>query len=303
LQLDGGVLRLSGAATHQWIQVAKRTALAMPGVASVETTDIRDLDRDFYDYVEKLKHEPGIVVTAAEQVGDKYVVSGLLDPLATPPEAIRQTANIDPRQVTEHWEPYQSFDPQFTIRRLEQALQAPATVQLRLEGDVLHISGAASHPWIVQSTLVAKTAAGVSDVNVTELTDIDLQTIERLKSNVRNQCVYFESGTTDYLPDAQEAISTLADNLRQLFATARIVGKRYHVRILGHAAPAGIGENLQQVSTLRAERLKQSLVELGISSELLEATGMGSSQPASVGDRDDDLAANRRATIEIIDLD
>jgi outer membrane protein OmpA-like peptidoglycan-associated protein len=67
--------------------------------------------------VERLRSEPGIVLTSAEESWGSYRLTGLRDPLSTDPEKLMRAAGIDPLKVTVRWEPYVSLDPRFEVSR------------------------------------------------------------------------------------------------------------------------------------------------------------------------------------------
>jgi len=304
MELKQGVLRLTGTANHDWITDAKKAALSMTGVVEVDTADLQDADQHFADFIQQLNSEPGILVTSSEKREGNYKIVGLLDPLATKPGSILEATQLDPSTIELAWKPYQSFESEIMLRRVRQMLAPPESVQLKIEGDTLHLSGAASHRWISDTVLVARAAAGISSIDVSDLIDLDLQAIEKLKKEIKDQRIYFLPGAAGGIrPDSQPAVKALADKLTRLFSTSRIVGKRYRLRIIGHAAAANTGEDLQAISAIRADYLKENLVALGIPEELLYSKAAGSSQPERPGVSEEELAASRRATFEIIDMD
>jgi len=67
--------------------------------------------------VDRLRSEPGIVLTSAEESWGKYRLTGLRDPLSADPEKLIRAAGIDPAKVTARWEPYVSLDPKFEVWR------------------------------------------------------------------------------------------------------------------------------------------------------------------------------------------
>src|SRR5690606_23324082 len=73
-------------------------------------------------YLNRLKEEPGIVLTEAGRADGKYYVSGLRDPLAADPHALLRESGIDGGQVRFQWEPYVSLQPVLVaVRRMEAA--------------------------------------------------------------------------------------------------------------------------------------------------------------------------------------
>jgi len=65
----------------------------------------------------RLRSEPGIVLTSAEESWGRYHLSGLRDPLSTDPETLIRASGIDPARVTAHWEPYVSLHAKFSAER------------------------------------------------------------------------------------------------------------------------------------------------------------------------------------------
>jgi hypothetical protein len=87
------------------------------------------------DYLDRLRAQPGIVVTEADERDGKFIVSGLRDPLAADPAQILRESDVDPERVASRWQPYQSLEPLFVLRRLEASLKPPPSVTLLLVDD------------------------------------------------------------------------------------------------------------------------------------------------------------------------
>jgi len=69
--------------------------------------------------VERLRNEPGIVLTGADRFwwGRRYELVGLRDPLSTDPDKLIRASGVNPQRVTSRWEPYVSLDGKFTRSR------------------------------------------------------------------------------------------------------------------------------------------------------------------------------------------
>ena len=67
--------------------------------------------------VERLRQEPGIILTSADRSWGRYELVGLRDPLSTDPEKIIRASGINPAKVTARWEPYVSLDAKFKVFR------------------------------------------------------------------------------------------------------------------------------------------------------------------------------------------
>jgi OOP family OmpA-OmpF porin len=125
------------------------------------------------DYVQRLRTQPGIVVTEVSHRQGTYVVNGLRDPLAADPEQLRQTSGVSAARARSRWEPYHALYPPFIIRRAQQRLEPPASVTLRYDNGVLYISGEATHAWIAAAERLAPGLPGIQRVQRERLVDTD----------------------------------------------------------------------------------------------------------------------------------
>ena len=128
-------------------------------------------------YLDRLRAQPGIVITEAGKRDGKFVVSGLRDPLAADPQAILREAGVNPAWVVESWIPYEGLDPQSVLKRLTATLDPPPSVTLAIEGDRIVAQGSAPRPWLDRAHAVAQMLsagapafdlAGVSNADETE---------------------------------------------------------------------------------------------------------------------------------------
>jgi outer membrane protein OmpA-like peptidoglycan-associated protein len=71
------------------------------------------------------------------------------------------------------------------------------------------------------------------------------------------------------------------------------------VRVVGHACSRGSAEANERFSKLRAERVKQYLVEKGIEGEKIILEWKGDREPAASNDTEDGRKLNRRVEITI----
>lgn len=67
--------------------------------------------------VERLRQEPGIILTGADRSWGSYELVGLRDPLSADPDKLIRASGIDPDKVTSRWEPYVSLDAKFKVSR------------------------------------------------------------------------------------------------------------------------------------------------------------------------------------------
>ncbi len=147
LAIAGNRIVARGSAPRPWLDRAHAVAQMLPAgapgfdFAGVRNEDEADeqrrqvVERQWQAYVERLRAEPGIVITQSEARDGKFLLSGLRDPLAVDPLKLLGEAGIDPARVTAHFEPYQGLDPQFVLKRLQASLNPPPGVTLAVDGD------------------------------------------------------------------------------------------------------------------------------------------------------------------------
>jgi outer membrane protein OmpA-like peptidoglycan-associated protein len=179
----------AGSASSTWIQHARAASGMLPaGASDVDLSQTRDLDEHDEQlretYVARLRVEPGVAITgigkrdaAADASGPgqrKWLISGLRDPLALDPEQLLHELSIDPARVVSQWQPYQSLDPRFVLKRAQQALAPPPTVTLAIEGNRIVAVGSAPSSWIQRANASSQMLpAGMSHLDLAQVRDLD----------------------------------------------------------------------------------------------------------------------------------
>jgi OOP family OmpA-OmpF porin len=127
--------------------------------------------RRWSSYVDRLRSEPGLVITDTEKRSGKYYVFGLRDPLAVDPKEMLKQENLDPERVVFQWEAYNALHPEFIIARARRLLQPPETVTLDFRDGVLYAKGYASPQWATEARKLATAIPGVFQLNGEKLKD------------------------------------------------------------------------------------------------------------------------------------
>jgi len=124
------------------------------------------------NYVEALQNTPGFVVISTQEQDGKLLTYGMRDPLAIESREIAQTFELSEDEVESFWTPYQDLSPAFVEKRVHLHLKPPATVSVRLEANVLYLSGHASQHWIDKAS--ASIFPGIDRVVMDDLLETDL---------------------------------------------------------------------------------------------------------------------------------
>lgn len=104
-------------------------------------------DDKWIAFLDKLRREPGIVITESTLIDTTYQLAGLRDPLAAEPSELLANSGLQLESVRMIWKPYHSYDQPILERRIAQMLDPPESVSLRWQNDRLIITGSATDTW------------------------------------------------------------------------------------------------------------------------------------------------------------
>jgi outer membrane protein OmpA-like peptidoglycan-associated protein len=243
-------------------------------------------------YVERLKNEPGIVITETGKREGKYFVNGLRDPLARDPATLLPEARLDASDVVGRWQPFQAMSPEFVLARAAKLLEPPATVKLSVEeGGVLRAEGFASRQWITETRRVVRFVPGLSQFNEDRLLDLD---------RIENPLLLFELDQTQLAPGQEEKLRQLVADIERLQALAEAMRKNVRLEITGRADGTGTEERNDALSRGRAEAIANELNARLPSRKNLAIVPVGSKEKLRDEITEADRAANRSVTFKII---
>ncbi|MEI3790935.1 MULTISPECIES: sodium-translocating pyrophosphatase [unclassified Chryseobacterium] len=107
--------------------------------------------------------------------------------------------------------------------------------------------------------------------------------------------LYFETGSSDLKAGSDAQLNNLAEILNAY--------PDVKIKLGGYTDNTGNEESNQKLSNLRAQTAKLKLLELGISSDRVEAEGYGSQHPVcEANDTDECKAKNRRIDVRVLSL-
>ncbi len=171
MSLNGTTLHLSGHANQAWIDKVNQSVGMMGGITEIVADKLINTEAQFQAFLKTLNNTPGIIVISSGTENGQHFLTGMRDPLAKEPAEIALGLQIT--DVIMRWTHYQDLTSNFIEKRVRQRLAPPSTVQLRLEGDTLHLSGHASPAWIDKAIDKANTVAGINNLEIKYLLDTD----------------------------------------------------------------------------------------------------------------------------------
>lgn len=247
----------------------------------------------FGEYVDRLRAEPGYVVTDASRRGLGFAVAGLRDPDATPASELRRGIAYDSLRTAERWAPYLSLDTSLTLRRAVRRVRPPAHAVLTLSGDTIRARGAATSAWRESARILAVGTPGVR-VWTDGALELDVRTrSDSLARLVNGTRITFATGSS-LLRDADRAQTTeIGGWLRTLLALAPKDGGIVQVAVAGFTDPTGTDSLNMRLARERADVVRAALTTAGIPiAALRDAT------PASVAAARAALA-NRVTSVQV----
>ena len=249
---------------------------------------IRDRRR-WNAYLERLRSEPGIVVTDQGTQGGKYFVSGLRDPLARDSKVVMQGTGVAEDSVVERWQPFQALTPDLVLARAKKTLDPPPTVTLAVHDTTLEATGFAPHEWVVETRRIARLLPGVNQFDEGKL--FDTQRIE-------NPLLMFEFDQTELKPNQEEKLQQLISDIGRVQQLAG--DKQAHLEIMGRTDGSGSEVRNTSLSQGRADAVAELLRKNLPSANKLKISTVGSKDKVREELTEADRAMNRSVTVKVI---
>jgi outer membrane protein OmpA-like peptidoglycan-associated protein len=308
LAIDGDRIVAQGSAPRAWLDQAHAVARGLPaGAPGFDLAGVRNQDeadeQQWQAYVDRLRAEPGIMISRAEARDGKFFLSGLRDPLAVDPLKLLAEAGIDPALVEAHFEPYEGLDPQFVLKRLQASLNPPPGVTFAIDGGRIVAKGSAPSPWISRARKVGNALpAGAPVFDVSAVRDISEGALGKLRDAIQARSINFDSGKSLPAAGQEQVLDEIANDLNELVKLSSTLHAVTRMTLTGHADSQGQGTSNLSLSVARAEAVRALLKKRGVDPDLLQVRGAGQLEPL----QDDTSAAaaaarsaNRRVSFSI----
>jgi OOP family OmpA-OmpF porin len=254
--------------------------------------------RRWHAYLDRLRDEPGLIVTDVGRQDGHYVVRGLRDPLARDPEELLSATRLPAEAVVGRWEPYVALLPQFILRRATRALSPPQTISLRLVGDTLIGEGAAAESWFAHAALVAPALAGVGTWRADPVLPRDLPPLRPLVAAVESHRILFDPAVSDLDSAAARVLAATVPDVVRLDSVAAGMGYALRLELVGSADDIGSASDNERLRAERADRVASRLTPL-LPPEVRLSTAVA---PADSAAANDEERARRRAVFLRLDL-
>ena len=122
---------------------------------------------------------------------------------------------------------------------------------------------------------------------------------ETEKERLEEQMVLFPVNSSVLSSDQSLRIDNIEDSLIKLQETADKMGRTIHVTLNGRADKTGKENKNEELSTDRARRVYDALLNRGIPEAMMRAVGLGDSEPIRHGSEAYQLEVNRSVTLKV----
>lgn len=240
-------------------------------------------------YVQRLRAEPGIVVTHTGKQDGKHFVSGLRDPLSRDPASMIQDTGLDSNSVEGRWQPFQALTPDFVLTRAGKLLEPPPTVKLLLTDGVLEAEGFASHQWVLETRRLVRFLPGVNQFREEGLFDLE---------RIENPLLMFDLNQTTLRSDQEEKVKQLVGEIEHLRQLAG--GRKVRLEITGRTDGSGTESLNTTLSQGRAETVAAALKANLPAWGNLTIVTVGSKDKLREEVTESDRATNRSVTLKVV---
>lgn len=249
---------------------------------------VRDRQR-WNSYIEKLRNEPGFVITDSGKQGGKYFVSGLRDPLSRDPTALLQGTGVEASSVVANWQSFQALSPQFVLARAQKNLEPPAGVKLTFSEGTLEAEGFASHNWILEAQRTARLLPGIYRLRDDKLFDLE---------RIEDPLLLFDLDQVTLQSGQEDKLNRLVDDLNHL---RQLAGDRpVRLEIAGHSDGSGTEMRNDKLSQGRADTVAATLRPRLTSWSNLTIIPLGTKEKLRMEMNDADRATNRSVKMKVI---
>jgi OOP family OmpA-OmpF porin len=249
-------------------------------------------------YLDRLRDEPGVIVTDAGRQGGHFVVRGLRDPLARDPMALLAEQKLATADVVGRWEPYVALLPQFILSRATRALAPPPTIGLHLVADTLIAVGVATDAWFARAGTLAPALAGVGSFSVEHLQPRELPQVKPLVAAIENRRILFPTAVASLDSASGADAEVLVADIARLDSVARTLGLTLRLTVVGSADDQGNADANERLRIDRAEALRARIAPI-LPPGLVAGTELAAvdATPAAT----DEERARRRAAMVRVD--
>ena len=246
----------------QWLAGAGLILFVVVGLlVAVRAEDRAGDERSRAGYLEALRAEPGIVLTAIDRVGDTYRLAGLRDPLAARVEGVISRHGLPAAEL--RFERFYSLDEPIVERRARRVLAPPGGVTLSLDDGQLRAAGSAPEAWIDRARLIAPALPGVRRYDDGALRAEESEELLAAAARLETISIPFGPGSSAVAADDGGAVAAAVAGAERFLTLAEDAALPACIVVDGHADSTG-----SPAANARLRRERASAVAALLSEEV-----------------------------------
>lgn len=217
----------------------------------------------WHTVIDTLKAEPGIVVTDTQQQGGNYVIQGLIDPLARPPEQVIPQILQQELPLQFKLEPYLSLNSNIQTERqkAENAKQRAAANQQQSEQAALMAQ--------LRNLNQAEQQRRQEEAQQRQQAETALkQNIQNLIRQIETTNYTFEVAKVEIKQDSPQ-LNRLGNTIMELLSTTLKNRQIPQISIMGNTDDKGSKEKNELIAQQRANNMRDTLITQGVPPFLL----------------------------------
>ncbi|HMD41655.1 MAG TPA: OmpA family protein [Candidatus Acidoferrum sp.] len=254
------------------------------------------------DVVEKLREQPGLVLSSLARERGRFVIRGMRDPLAVEPGQFVKAQGLDPGKAEFHWAPYYALDDTIVEQRAVQLLSPPAGVTLHVNDGVLQLEGRAPLPWLEDLRNRAVLVPGIRRVELSGPNSPEQIALNEAKNEIQSSIVKFPIASASLSSRERDVVKVVAAKLKDILAASGTAESALVINVNGHSDSTGAEATNRTLSQRRADRVAAELGQLGVASKNMKATGVATTDPLRPEDTEENRQYNRSVTFRISSL-
>ncbi|BFT31454.1 hypothetical protein D210916BOD24_26300 [Alteromonas sp. D210916BOD_24] len=241
--------------------------------------------------LQELQSTPGLVVTDTYLSNGQVYAKVLRDPAVISTEEWLVSNDIDTARVTVIEEPFVSLKPNVVMKKLQDTIETlplsedevlafTSSPQPSLSGRVYPATANRLAQQMESIPGIAQLAISQSDLDIVPHLEIDKGTLQkaaqdRLVNKISAQSVLFSTNQDTVSAVQLAKLEELARDINELASLAEKTNTFISVVVLGASDNSGASARNKILSQKRAENVVNTLISLGVSSDLVIAVSLG----------------------------
>ncbi len=252
----------------------------------------------WHSYIDRLEAHPGLIILSAQKKDGHHKIVGLKDPLEIDPATLIKSTDKDRIKLISHWRPFYSLEPDFVLQRASNILNPPPTTKLTLVDTLIIAQGEASDNWINSFLKSAKTIAGIEDIDIKKLRNIDKQNLKTSLKQLSNLKLYFKNNSTQLIENQKNSLTQISELFNDIQKLKTLLNDPVKIIITGHTDSSGTEKQNLKLSHKRAQLILNNLIQEGIDPSFLSFYGIGTKTPLKKEIKVNDRKYNRAVSFK-----